>query len=339
MIVLIDGNNTLCRAYYAINSKAPNRSGYDRNEALKASPTAGAHGFLTILFSLVRKFEPECVYVAWDAGRDAARTSLFPDYKAGRRTTAEAQEASAVIEEQIGLLHRDLLPLLGVPQVRFAGREADDLIAAATRILTERSKRVVYIVSNDGDLFQLVDRGTRIVPPTKIKGRTGADGSIGLEDFFEATHFATPAHYLAAHVLSGDSSDNIPSVAGIGEKTAQQMVEAYGDLNGILAAKEQIEALGSMAWRMKKLFSAEGLQELARNIQLIDLTNGPRLDDEILEQFAAGGVVPPSTYSPFKDRMAELGHMDFAMHENDWARAFTKMRERWDAVTSMVLGG
>ena len=188
-------------------------------------PTGMMHGWVRTLWTLQDKFQPSAMIAIMDAGADA-REELHADYKANRVDTPEP------IERQMPWVAK-LTPSLGVPMVTVPGCEADDLIGVFAKRYAEAGEDVV-IVSADKDLGQLVKPGVRqLYPPPTANPKLG--WRMMDPEAIEAKFMVRPdqiADYLA---LVGDSSDNIDGIAGVGPKTAAKWLNAYGDLDKIIA--------------------------------------------------------------------------------------------------------
>jgi DNA polymerase-1 len=227
-LYLIDASSNAYRAFYAIPPLANARG----------IPTHATLGFVTMLQKVLREGSPDAVAVVWDAPKAAEqRRKLYAEYKSQREAIPEDLRA------QLPYIRR-IVEASGIAQVEIAGQEADDVIAALTRRATEADLDVV-IVSTDKDLMQLVCDRVQLLDTMK-------DRSYGPEQV-EARFQVPPQQMLDLRALTGDSSDNIPGVRGIGEKGAASLLKKYGSLDNLLehageiSAKRQREALLSGA--------------------------------------------------------------------------------------------
>ena len=202
------------RAYYAIR-RLTNREGF---------PTGAVFGFTNMLRKLVEDEKPDYLAVAMDLPGPTVRHEQFPDYKATRPPMPED------LSRQMPYLHR-VCRVFHVPMLSHPGYEADDIIATVTRQAGESGLEVV-IVSVDKDLFQIVDSGVTLLD-TRTMTRFGP---AGVEK-----KFGVAPHQLGDLLsLVGDTSDNIPGAKGIGQKGAEQMIRTYGDLDNLLAHRDEI---------------------------------------------------------------------------------------------------
>jgi DNA polymerase I len=216
---IFDAYNFAFRAYHALPML----------NAADGTPVNAVHGFVRMVQACRKEFAPELMLVVFDAGGDGGRRAAYQEYKAHRPPAPED------LRPQFPLI-REATDALGIPRVESSDYEADDLIAAYALAAREAGKRVV-IVSSDKDLMQLVSVGDG--PPLlmwdTMKGKT-----IGPDEVREK--FGVLPHRLGDLLaLTGDSSDNIPGVPGIGPKTAAALLEEHGDLEGVLLAAPQIK--------------------------------------------------------------------------------------------------
>ncbi len=207
-VVIIDGTNSLYRAFFAI----PNLRAAD------GTPTNAAYGFVTMLRKLIRDEAPDYLLVVFDARGDNFRHRLYEGYKATR--DAQPEDLSAQIP-----IVRELLQAHRIPILEVADFEADDVIATLVRRAPADAQ--IAIVSTDKDLMQLV--GGRVVLLDGIKERRYDEKAV------EERFGVPPSQLLDLRALAGDPSDNIPGVKGIGAKGAAELIREWGDLESLLA--------------------------------------------------------------------------------------------------------
>ncbi len=217
-LFLIDGNSLVYRAFFALPESIATSRGF---------PTNAIFGFASMLVKLLTEYGSKPTLVAWDAGM-SGRLETYGEYKAGRR------ERPDLLKEQWPHFH-PLVDAFGYTNVRVEGYEADDLIATLSREAHEQGIDVM-IVTGDRDLFQLVEDGVRVMATGRgITDTTVYDTQAVLD------RYGIPPALVPDFVgLKGDTSDNIPGVPGIGEKTATQLLQEYGDLEGVLANIDSI---------------------------------------------------------------------------------------------------
>ncbi|MBR3256138.1 DNA polymerase I [Candidatus Saccharibacteria bacterium] len=219
-LVLIDGKSVFYRGYYAMGALS----------LTDGTPTGGVYGFAAIAMEIVKKLDPTKVVVAWDSPTSTnKRRALYPEYKAGRVKPGED------FYTQIPLL-KDLVSSLGWSFIEIDNYEADDIIGTLSLQADEASDYETYIISSDLDMLQIVDSNTfmwRI-----LKGFSKIE-EINVAEV-EAKYDIKKSQFLDLKALKGDSSDNIPGVPGIGEKTAAKLLNEYGDLDNIYNNLDQI---------------------------------------------------------------------------------------------------
>ena len=214
-LILIDGSGFIFRAFHALPPMA----------RADGTPVNAVFGFSNMLARLLERHEGTHIAVVFDAGRTTFRNDMYAQYKAHR------PEPPPELVPQFTLV-RDATAAFGVPGVELATWEADDLIASYARAAVAAGGRVT-IVSSDKDLMQLV--GDRVVMQDPIKQKP-----IGPAEVMEK--FGVPPEKVVdVQALMGDSVDNVPGVPGIGPKTASQLIQEFGDVEGVLAAAEAMK--------------------------------------------------------------------------------------------------
>ena len=212
-LVVIDGKSVFYRGYYAM----PGLSMAD------GTPTGGVYGFVGLAIELIKKLEPDYVAVAWDkrGTNIRKRRELYPEYKAGRKPAPDD------FYQQIPILH-ELLDAFGWPLYEIDDYEADDIMGAFARQAESRGIETCLITS-DLDALQLIS------PMTKVYAMK--NGLRNIEEFtaehFEEKYGIRTEQFLDLKALKGDSSDNLPGVPGIGEKTAVKLLQEYETLDGV----------------------------------------------------------------------------------------------------------
>ena len=217
-LFLIDGNSLVYRAFFALPESIATSRGF---------PTNAIFGFASMLVKILTEHGPKPTLVAWDGGM-SGRDQTYTEYKAGRR------ERPDLLKEQWPHLH-PLVDAFGYTNVKVEGYEADDVIATLAREAHEQGIEVM-IVTGDRDLFQLVEDGVRVMATSR--GIT--DTKVYDHDAVVERYGIPPALVPDFVGLKGDTSDNIPGVPGIGEKTASQLLQEWGDLEGVLANIDSI---------------------------------------------------------------------------------------------------
>lgn len=214
--VIIDGNSLINRAFYALPP-------LNNSEGI---PTQAVYGFVNMLVKSINDFNPKYLAVAFDLPQPTFRHLKYDGYKAKRKKMPEE------LAVQVPLL-KELLKIMGIKILELAGYEADDIIGT----MSKRNQVMTYILTGDRDSLQLIDDTT-----TVILTKRGITETLNLdENGLKAEFGLTPMQVIDYKSLAGDSSDNIPGVPGIGEKTALSMIEKYGNLDAIYANIEDFK--------------------------------------------------------------------------------------------------
>ena len=221
-IVLIDGNSILNRAFYGIMG----------NKMLMTTDgkyTNAVYGFLAILFKVLEDIEPEYLMVTFDLKAPTARHKLYDGYKANRKGMPNE------LAEQMPIL-KDILRSMNIAIIEKEGYEADDVLGTMAK-KAEKDGFDVTIVSGDRDTFQLTSEKIKVrIPHTKV-GKTETETFD--ENAIIEKYGVTPKQLIEVKGLQGDTSDNIPGVPGIGEKTALELVKKYKSIDGLYEAIEK----------------------------------------------------------------------------------------------------
>jgi DNA polymerase I len=241
-VYLIDGYSLLYRAFYALPQSISTSSGL---------PTNALYGFTSMLLKLLDSDEEVGLGVVWDGGMPKFRLEVFPEYKAQRSAMPE--------ELRSQLDHLDeILEAMNIPAIRAEGFEADDALATMSRQVPEGVE--LFIVTGDQDAMQLVDGRVKVLRTTRGVSETK---EYGREEVVEE-YGVTPEQIPDYKALTGDSSDNIPGVRGIGPKGAANLLQQFGTLEGVYENLEKISAKGTRTKLEEGRDSAFMSLELAR---------------------------------------------------------------------------
>ncbi len=219
-IVLIDGHSILNRAFYGI-PVLTNSEGLHTN---------AVYGFLNILFKVLEEEHAGYAAVAFDLRAPTFRHKMFDGYKGTRKPMPQE------LHEQVPLM-KEMLQAMGIPVLTMEGYEADDILGTISHRM-EKEGMEVSVVSGDRDLLQLATDNIRIrIPKTKATGTE-------VEDYYardvETRYQVTPTQFIDVKALMGDSSDNIPGVPGIGEKTATKLITEFGSIEQVYENLENV---------------------------------------------------------------------------------------------------
>jgi DNA polymerase-1 len=253
-LLLIDGHSMAYRAFFALPA--------ENFTTAQGQHTNAIYGFATMLISLIKEEKPTHIAVAFDVSRKTFRTEIFPEYKANRSKTPDE------FRSQMSYLH-ELVSAFGIQQFEIEGYEADDIIATITK-RAEKEKCEVLICTGDRDSFQLVNDQTTILYPKR-----------GVSEMARMTPQAVISKYgMSAEqypdfaALRGDPSDNLPSVPGVGEKTAAKWIVDFGSLRELLA---NADTLGGKVGQSLR----DNIDNVIRNRELTQLVHDAPMSFEI----------------------------------------------------------
>ncbi len=252
-LYLVDGSSYIYRAYYAIRHLSNS----------KGEATNAVYGFTKMLLTLINQEKPDHLAMIFDAKGPTFRKELYPEYKANRSAMPED------LVPQIPLI-KEVVRAFNLPQLELQGYEADDIIATLARRYAALGMDVT-VVTGDKDLMQIVS--DRVSLLDTMKGKRSREAEV-IERFG-----VPPRQVLEILGLAGDTSDNIPGVPGIGEKTASSLIQEFGDIENLLAnidkvkgkkRQENLREFGDQARLSRKL--ADLIYDLPVEIDYADLT-------------------------------------------------------------------
>ncbi len=290
-LALLDGHSLAYRAFFALPSDLATSSGLVTNAVF---------GFTSMLIKLLQEEQPDAIAVAWDVRGPTFRTEAYEPYKAQREKSPD------LFVEQLPLID-EVLTAMDIEQLRISGYEADDVIATlATRAKSEGWD--VLVVTGDRDAFQLIEPGITVLYTVRGISETAR----GDEAWLMGRYGVTPSQYVDYAALRGDPSDNLPGVAGVGEKTAAKLIAKYG------SAASVVEAAADQTPKLSENLEAAADQVLL-NRQLMELVRDVPIDAAI-NDFAAqpldGERIRPVfdalAFRGLWERLAELGGLSSA---------------------------
>ena len=266
-LLLIDGHSMAYRAFFALPA--------ENFTTAQGQHTNAIYGFATMLISLIKEEKPTHIAVAFDVSRKTFRSEIFPEYKANRSKTPDE------FRSQMSYLH-ELVAAFGIQQFEVEGFEADDIIATITK-QAEKEQSEILICTGDRDSFQLVNSHTTILYPKRGVSEMARMTPQAVQDKYGMS----AEQYPDFAALRGDPSDNLPSVPGVGEKTAAKWIVDFGSLKELLA---NVDTLGGKVGQSLR----DNIDNVIRNRELTQLVhdapftfevdalawNGP--DDELI---------------------------------------------------------
>ena len=258
-ILLLDGHSLAYRAFYALP--------VDSFKTSSGQPTNAIYGFASMLINLLAQERPDRVVVAFDVSRKTFRSERFPEYKAQRaRSPEEFRSQLSFISE--------LLAAFSIPVIEKEGYEADDLIATLSRKALERDETAqVLITTGDRDTFQLIrPRVTVLYPKKGVTDLARMDEAAVVEKYG-----ITPTQYPDFAALRGDPSDNLPSIPGVGEKTATKWIQEYGSLENLIVRADEVGGKAGDALR-------GALSQVSLNRELTHLVDDVPLEEAMVHE-------------------------------------------------------
>ncbi len=243
--MIIDGNSIINRAFYA-TPPLTNSKGVHTN---------GVYGFLNIYFKFLAEENPEGAAVAFDLRAPTFRHKMFDGYKASRKGMPDE------LASQMPIL-KDVLQKMNITCLSLEGYEADDIIGTVSKMCEEEKKKCT-IITGDRDSFQLINDYVTVKLPSTKKGHT--ETTVYDKEKILECYNLSPLELIDVKALMGDSSDNIPGVAGVGEKTAVKLINQYHSLEALYEDIDNIK--GSLK---DKLIKDKDTAFLSRKLGTID---------------------------------------------------------------------
>jgi DNA polymerase-1 len=271
-VLLIDGHSMAYRAFFALPA--------ENFTTASGQHTNAIYGFATMLLSLLTTEKPTHVAVAFDVSRTTFRSEIYPEYKANRAKTPDE------FRSQMSYLH-ELVESFGISTFEIQGFEADDIIATIAKA-AEKEGAQVLICTGDRDSFQLISDKTTVLYPKRGVSDLVRMNAVALLEKYGMT----PEQYPDFAALRGDPSDNLPSVPGVGEKTAAKWIIEYGSLKKLLS---NVDDLGGKAGQSLKNCVAD----VERNRELTQLVSAVPIEFTI-QSLAWAGVTEASVEPLFK---------------------------------------
>lgn len=258
-LLLLDGHSLAYRAFYALPLENFSTSSGQHTNAI--------YGFASMLINLLAQEKPDQVIVAFDVSRKTFRSERFPEYKANRARSPEE------FRSQLSFI-TEMLDAFKIPVIEREGYEADDLIATLTRHARERDEETeVLITTGDRDSFQLIRPGVTVLYPKKgVTDLARMDTQAVIDRYG-----ITPTQYPDFAALRGDPSDNLPSIPGVGEKTAIKWIQEHGSLSELVANAEKVSGKAGDSLR-------SALPQVMLNRELTHLIDDVPIEESRIEE-------------------------------------------------------
>lgn len=302
-IVLIDGHSILNRAFYGVPDLT-NSEGLHTN---------AVYGFLNIMFKILDEEKPEYLTVTFDVHAPTFRHEMFADYKGTRKPMAEE------LREQVPVI-KDVLKAMNIQIIEKAGLEADDLLGTISHLCEEKGMDVA-VISGDRDTLQLATEHVKIRIPKTKQGKTEIEDYLAKD--VEERYGVTPKEFIDVKALMGDTSDNIPGVPGVGEKTATKIIQEYKTIENAYAHADEIRPPRASRnlkeyWDQAKMSKALATIELHADI------------DFDVEKARCGNLYTEEAHEMFQRLQFKnmLSRFDTKVSENDIEKYFREVQSR-----------
>jgi len=249
-LLLLDGHSLAYRAFYALP--------VENFSTTTGQPTNAVYGFTSMLINTLRDEKPTHVAVAFDVSRQTFRSEAFPEYKATRAKTPDEFKGQVALIEEV-------LEALRIPVFKADGFEADDVIATITTAASREGFEVL-IITGDRDAYQLVNDDVTVLYPKKGVSDLARMTPAAVEEKYGLT----PAQYPDFAALRGDPSDNLPSIPGVGEKTASKWIREFGSLDNLIDRVGEVpgKAGDSLRASLSAVIQNRRLTQLVRDVPL-----------------------------------------------------------------------
>ncbi|MEE1350581.1 MAG: DNA polymerase I [Clostridia bacterium] len=246
-LLILDSNSIINRAFYGIRPlNAPD-----------GTPTNAIYGFINILFKLISDYNPDCILAAFDLKAPTFRHKMYSEYKANRKGMPDDLAAQLPIM-------KDILSYMNIPILEKEGYEADDIIGTVSRICKEQSAKCM-IATGDRDDLQLAGGGTTVILASTKMGNSVTE--LFDEKAVIDKYGVKPTEFVDMKALMGDSSDNIPGVKGIGEKTASKLIMQFGSIENMYENLDDADVTDKIK---QKLSEEKDIAFLSKSLAQID---------------------------------------------------------------------
>lgn len=276
--LIIDGNSILNRAFYGVNARMTSK--------IAGIHTNAIYGFLNIFWMIQEKIKSDYVAVCFDLSAPTFRHKMYEDYKGTRKGMPDE------LREQLPVM-KEVLSALNIPVLELEGFEADDLLGTVSAINTKNGI-FTYILTGDRDSFQLISESTSVILPKSGMGKT--EYSIYDTALLMENYGISPIQVIEVKALMGDSSDNIPGVKGVGEKTAYQLIQKYDNIDNIYKLLDE-DKLDVTPKVKEKLSIGKDSAYMSKTLATIILDANINLD---YEKCMVSDINKDATYEIFK---------------------------------------
>ena len=276
--LVIDGNSIMNRAYYGLMR-------LNMTSSVLNIHTNALYAFLNIYWMILDKYTPDYVVVSFDLKAPTFRHKMYAEYKGTRHGMPDE------LKEQMPVI-KEILKAMNVPIIEKEGYEADDILGTIAK-KNEENNIFTYILTGDRDSYQLISNLTSVIMPSNKPGKT--EYTEYTPELLNEKYGITPRQVIEVKALMGDSSDNIPGVKGVGEKTAYSLIQKYDNIENIYSNIDSIDVTPKVK---EKLLNDKEMAYLSHTLATIDINAPIEIN---YEKSVLGDINKEEVYKLFKD--------------------------------------
>ena len=276
--LVIDGNSIMNRAYYGLMR-------LNMTSSVLNIHTNALYAFLNIYWMILDKYTPDYVVVSFDLKAPTFRHKMYAEYKGTRHGMPDE------LKEQMPVI-KEILKAMNVPIIEKEGYEADDILGTIAK-KNEENNIFTYILTGDRDSYQLISNNTSVIMPSNKPGKT--EYTEYTPELLNEKYGITPRQVIEVKALMGDSSDNIPGVKGVGEKTAYSLIQKYDNIENIYSNIDSIDVTPKVK---EKLLNDKEMANLSHTLATIDINAPIEIN---YEKSVLGDINKEEVYKLFKD--------------------------------------
>ena len=275
---VIDGNSIMNRAYYGLMR-------LNMTSSVLNLHTNALYAFLNIYWMILDKYTPDYVVVSFDLKAPTFRHKMYAEYKGTRHGMPDE------LKEQMPVI-KEILKAMNVPIIEKEGYEADDILGTIAK-KNEENNIFTYILTGDRDSYQLISNLTSVIMPSNKPGKT--EYTEYTPELLNEKYGISPRQVIEVKALMGDSSDNIPGVKGVGEKTAYSLIQKYDNIENIYSNIDRIEITPKVK---EKLLNDKEMAKLSHTLATIDIKAPIEID---YDKSVLGDINKEEVYKLFKN--------------------------------------
>ena len=276
--LVIDGNSIMNRAFYGLMR-------LNMTSSVLNIHTNALYAFLNIYWMILDKYTPDYVVVSFDLKAPTFRHKMYAEYKGTRHGMPDE------LKEQMPVI-KEILKAMNVPIIEKEGYEADDILGTIAK-KNEENNIFTYILTGDRDSYQLISNLTSVIMPSNKPGKT--EYTEYTPELLNEKYGITPKQVIEVKALMGDSSDNIPGVKGVGEKTAYSLIQKYDNIENIYSNIESIDVTPKVK---EKLLNDKEMAKLSHTLATIDINAPIEID---YDKSVLGDINKEEVYKLFKN--------------------------------------